>query len=726
MISIPPAGQSINEYPKSILTQAQLEIREKSKLLSTYRGDLFQIHEIITKNIGTGIPFFTAHFGLDPVQGITDKLFTDGAGNFIDTDTPAQRLLKANEVMQYKDPSPQDHGITQEALVTIVSAIPQIRVVQAKIAATEIEIADDAGAIVYGMESKPDADSVKTFFSKYGKPKLGSGTTTSEFAKKNGILNSLYVTSGPRYFTKKVADITYNVQPIVDFYKDAYSKDPAYYWQKIAQVRLSIYSDRKISMYSPVVRLEEVNPNTGAPNGKYVVVAFGSQTKPGNISLSEVKQRMFPDVIISEPGRNPKVMFGQDAYYAEQLQKGQTIWKSTPEKASRPYTAIVLHSWEMPSSSNQLIIQARAGESVGKPVSMYALGPPSKFRVPHILKVIFTLAPKGTEEAMNRIVTGSDAQPSAIEQWFESHLADKHTTMTTGQGKKLVDIAGVNDQERESIWMSERYLLQCVTKACYAALEHPWLYMEGNGFYDRFIDYQARAPGRGAYHDRYAMKEMFGDTWFYDCVGRDENGNDNLPPSGFLAAVREAVREIFTLAKWPQGTPQKLFEAPVNDEQDLLFVKTKFRQAMEGPDYPVPREMYLPEKLNRDLRFTPQLHDEASGAQSSQQGSTNRYAYYFTTNSTGGATYKPNNKRYMYNMTKVYYHARYTKKALGVRTRKPVTLPGGGQLTTVTRSAEETVPGMNEMGDTSLAGAIGVTGAVVGLGMLGLTFLRNR
>ena len=722
MISIPPAGQNINEYPKSILSQAQLEIREKSKLLSTYRGDLFQIHEIITKNIGTGIPFFTAHFGLDPVQGITDKLFTDGAGNFIDTDTPAQRLLKANEVMQYKEPSPQDHGITQEALVTIVSAIPQVRKIQAKIAATEIEIADDAGAIVYGMESKPDADSVKTFFSKYNKPSLGSGTTTSEFAKKNGIQSSLYVTSGPRYFTKKVADITYNVLPIVDFYMDAYSKDPAYYWQKISQVRLSIYRDRKISMYSPVVRLEEVNPNTGAPNGKYVVVAFGSQTKPSNISLSEVKQRMFPDVIISEPGRNPKVMFGQDAYYAEQLQKGQTIWKSTPEKASRPYTAIVLHSWEMPS--DRFIGQAR--DASGSPINVYGVGPPSKVNLPNVLKVIFTLAPKGTEEAMNRIVTGTDAQPSAIEQWFESHLADKHTTMTTGQGKKLVDIAGVNDKERESVWMSERYLLQCVTKACYAALEHPWLYMEGNGFYDRFIDYQARAPGRGAYTDRYTMKEMFGDTWFYDCVGRDENGNDNLPPSGFLAAVREAVREIFTLAKWPQGTPQKLFEAPVNDEQDLLFVKTKFRKAMEGPDYPVPREMYLPEKLNRDLRFTPQLHDEASGAQSSQQGSTNRYAYYFTTNSTGGATYKPNNKRYMYNMTKVYYHARYTKKALGVRTRKPVTLPGGGQLTTVTRSAEETVPGMNEMGDSSLAGAIGVTGAVVGLGMLGLTFLRNR
>lgn len=721
MISIPPAGQSVNEYPKSILSQAQLEIREKSKLLSTYRGDLFQIHEIITKNIGTGIPFFTAHFGLDPVQGITDKLFTDGAGNFIDTDTPAQRLLKANEVMQYQDPSPADHGITQEALVTIVSAIPQIRKVQAKIAATEIEIADDAGAIVYGMESKPDADSVKTFFSKYKKPKLGSGSTVSQFAAKNGIQNSLYVTGGPRYFTKKVGDVTYNVQPIVDFYKDAYSKDPAYYWQKIAQVRLSIYSDRKISTYSPVVRLEEVNPNTGAPNGKYVVVAFGSQTKPGNISLSEVKQRMFPDVIISEPGRNPKVMFGQDAYYAEQLQKGQNIWKSTPEKASRPYTAIVLHSWEMPS--DRFISQARDGS--GSPINVYGVGPPSKVNLPNVLKVIFTLAPKGTEEAMNRIVTGSDAQPSAIEQWFESHLADKHTTMTTGQGKKLVDVAGVNDKERESVWMSERYLLQCVTKACYAALEHPWLYMEGNGF-SRWIDYQARAPSRGAYADRYTMKEMFGDTWFYECVGRDDRGNDKLPPAGFLTAVREAVRQIFTLAKWPALPAQKLFEAPVNDEQDLLFIKTKFRKAMEGPDYPVPREMYLPEKLNRDLRFSPQLHDEASGAQSSQQGSTNRYAYYFTNNSTGGAPYKPNNKRYMYNMTKVYYHARYTKKALGVRTRKPVTLPGGAQLTMVSSSPDQSPPGLNTLGDSSLAGAIGVTGAVVGLGMLGMTFLRNR
>ena len=148
----------------------------------------------------------------------------------------------------------------------------------------------------------------------------------------------------------------------------------------------------------------------------------------------------------------------------------------------------------------------------------------------------------------------------------------------------------------------------------------------------------AMIPGRGS---RIGVFQCHSDGGRYGIDGRhgrDENGNDNLPPSGFLAAVREAVREIFTLAKWPQGTPQKLFEAPVNDEQDLLFVKTKFRKAMEGPDYPVPREMYLPEKLNRDLRFTPQLHDEASGAQSSQQGSTNRYAYYFTTNSTGGAT----------------------------------------------------------------------------------------
>ena len=719
MISIPPAGQSINEYPKSILTQAQLEIREKSKLLSTYRGDLFQIHEIIKKNIGTGIPFFTAHFGLDPVQGITDKLFTDGAGNFIDTDTPAQRLLKANEVMQYKDPSPTDHGITQEALVTIVSAIPQIRKVQAKIDALEIEIADDAGAIVYGMESKPDPDSVKTFFSKYNKPSLGTGTTASEFAKKNGIENKLYVTGGPRYFTKKVEDITYNVQPIVDFYMDAYSKDPAYYWQKISQVRLSIYMDRKISMYSPVVRLEEVNPNTGAPNGKYVVVAFGSQTKPGNISLSDVKQRMFPDVIISEPGRNPKVMFGQDAYYAEQLQKGQNIWKSTPEKASRPYTAIVLHAWEMPS--DRYIAQSR--DRSGSSTNMYAVGPPSKLNLPNVLKVIFTLAPKGTEEAMNRIVSGTDLQPSAIEQWFESYLEREHTTMTTGQGKKLVDIIGVNDMEREARWMADRNLLHCVTKACYAALEHPWLYMEGNGF-SRFIDYNSRSNAGGTYAQRYTLEEMFGVSWYEECIGRDQNGNILSPPQGLLNTVREAVREVFTLAKWPMGVPQKLFEAPVNDEQDLLFIKTKFRKAMEGPDYPAPREMYLPERLNRDLRFSPEIYDPSTGAQSSQQGSTNRYAYYFT-NAGNGAPYKPDNKRYLYNMTKVYYHARYTKKALGVRSRKPVSVPSA-QLTMVPKIQDQPVSGMNEMADSSLAGVIGVTGAVVGLGMLGATFLRNR
>ena len=719
MISIPPAGQSVNEYPKSILTEAQLEIREKSKLLSTYRGDLFQIHEIITKNIGTGIPFFTAHFGLDPVQGITDKLFTDGAGNFIDTDTPAQRLLKANEVMQYKDPSPADHGITQEALVTIVSAIPQIRKVQAKIDALEIEIAKDAGAIVYGMESKPDPDSVKTFFSKYNEPILASGTQVSQFGREMGFKNTIYATGAKRFVVKTVEGIDYNVEEVVKFYKDAYSKDPLHFWNKISQVRLSIYMDRKISMQRGVVRLEEVNPNTGAPSGRHKIIAFIPFKADPNVSLSEVKQRVFPDVIISEPGRNPKVMFGQDAYYAEQLQKGQNIWKSTPEKASRPYTAIVVHAWEMPS--DRYIAQARDGS--GSHINMYAVGPPSKLNLPNVLKVIFTLAPKGTEQAMNRIVSGTDLQPSAIEQWFESYLDREHTTMTTGQGKKLVDIIGVNDMEREARWMADRNLLHCVTKACYAALEHPWLYMEGNGF-SRFINYNSRSNAGGTYAERYTLQEMFGHAWYEECIGRDQNGNILSPPPGLTNTIREAVREIFTLAKWPTTPPQKLFEAPVNDEQDLLFIKTKFRKAMEGPDYPTPREMYLPERLNRDLRFSPEIYDPSTGVQNSQQGSTNRYAYYFT-NAGSGAPYKPDNKRYLYDMTKVYYHARYTKKALGVRSRKPVSVPSA-QLTMVPRIQDQTIDGMNEMADSSLAGVIGVTGAVVGLGMLGATFLRNR
>ena len=44
----------------------------------------------------------------------------------------------------------------------------------------------------------------------------------------------------------------------------------------------------------------------------------------------------------------------------------------------------------------------------------------------------------------------------------------------------------------------------------------------------------------------------------------------------------------------------------------------------------------------------------------------------------------------------------------------------------VPKIQDQPVSGMNEMADSSLAGVIGVTGAVVGLGMLGATFLRNR
>jgi hypothetical protein len=123
-------------------------------------------------------------------------------------------------------------------------------------------------------------------------------------------------------------------------------------------------------------------------------------------------------------------------------------------------------------------------------------------------------------------------------------------------------------------------------------------------------------------------------------------------------------------------------------------------QALEGPDYPKPREMYLPETLNRKLN--------ADG----------------TFSNGAGPTYEGDTSRYFYNKEHVWYHSRYSANGVTIRTRRRV-----GKIQPMVDLVSKSQVARSEMGslnDLDMAGTVGIVGGVAALVAVGLALNRRR
>jgi hypothetical protein len=719
--SIPPPGQSIDNYPGSVLTQTQLDIREKAKLLVKYIQDKLVISNLVEKHLLAAPAFWAAHFGLNPQEGMVTAV--DGAGTALKPAlfklsadgtlpelTPKEKLAIADEVMNYANPSAEENNVKKESVLVIISALPQKYNIEAKMTELTNEMKIAAEEVIYKLEGKPDPDSYKIFFDgmktlptaqldfhnanyiptpwqkswgyvTFTHTTTGAGTLTSKHdlvRNKNNLSSS---TSTVWKAGSDVEGINFHVKAIQQFYFDAYAGDPKHFWDTIATHRLVVELDSDYSMYFMTVRMVKVNPNTGAPKSRGTVVATARRAdynhSGGYRLLSEVQQKMFPDVVISEPGKNPKVLTPTETYYAKELLSAQQIWKSTPRKDVTPMVGMVIQDWKMPimdqsygtqqdltSLQSRMVLSYR-GLSTDRTKSVYATGPVSQMPTKPlaIMQVRYYLQAPGAEDAMRRLLIGSDDNPSAPELWKEE-MNPSATHYTN------------------------------VIKGVYAILDNPWAYMRS---IDDLFNYKARVPG--AYYSSHAhltAEEIFG-SYASDILSKNSNGRYE---EAELNSLLTSIGKVFVKAGWPTEAPRLLFAAPVNDEQDLLFIRTKLNQALEGADYPKPREMYLPETINRKLN--------SDG-----------------TFSNGlGPRYKADTKRYFYNQQHVYYHSLYTMSGVTIRTRKRI---GKIQpMTDIVSKARASQDQMGSLNDLNTAGTIGVIGGGFALIALGYAVSRNR
>lgn len=651
--------------------------------------------------------------------------------------------------MNYANPTATEYNIKKESVLAVIGALPQKYNIQAKVNALITEIKAKAEKVIYGVEGKPDPDSYKIYFEGVNSPPFirnGTGYLTginpifTDFSLKYGhaaILNrnhhyftkaanninkkdwwwlvsnrslkpkptklepltgwsqSNYAmdTETPRiqYSNKSLEGTNIFVNNTVDFYFKAYAGTPRQFWEFISKHRIvSEYSSNYSGML--LAKIVPVNPNTGAPKNSGIIVAAapighyisgtGDELQDHSYRfLSEVQQTMFPDVPISEPGKNPKILTDTTNYYANELGEAQQIWKSTPMKAASPIVAVVQHNWNMMiEDTGRSYFDSRDGKHPE------AYGPISKMaRKPmHIMQVGYYIQSPDTEAAVSRILISTPKNPSAIETWF--------------QREEIFNQRG-----------STRY--NNLIQAVYSVLQHPWIYMEGNGL-NKLLDYKARNALGGTQRDisetKLLMEEVFGTEYIKN------NNSFNRLNSYQWSNRRKAVdllisdvRKVFEIARWPTMPAKKLFSAPVNDEQDLLFIRTKLNQALEGPDYPKPREMYLPEALNRQLKST-----------SSQS------APYWELTSGIDNQFTRNSNRYMFNSDKVYYHSLYSANGVTIRTRKRV-----GKIQSMVDLVSKRQVARTEMGslnDIDTAGTIGIVGGALAVVAAAYAINRNR
>jgi hypothetical protein len=745
--SIPPPGQSIDAYPASVLTETQLDIRENAKLLAQFNSDKKVISDLVEKHLSAAPAFWAAHFGLNPQEGMVTAVDSSGnalkpalfklkADGTLDGLTPKQKLAIADEVMNYANPSAAEHNVRKESVLVVIGALPQKYNIETKITNLTTTIKNLAEKVIYEVEGKPDPDSYKIYFEGaeklpidkiqvdqrpgYAAPNVWQrnwGYTTlrhtqtgnhfSNYQIKGDLVRNktnTYALNQAAWADVNNTSINYYVEGIQQFYFNAYSKGPQHFWQTVAAHRLMAEFDSKYSRSWLVVKLVKVNPNTGAPMGRGVPVAAAPYNQyPSDTYrlVSEVQQTMFPDVPIAEPGKNPKVLTDTTNYYAKELLEAQQIWKSSYQKEKTPVVSIVMQDWKMPISTygpshvrqtyKSLTYYRGMPYSVGSPLrekQVAAVGPISKLPVKPIavMRILYYLQAPGTEEAMERLLIGTEIRPSAPEIWY----AEKKPSQ-------------------------EHY--NKVVKGVYAILDNPWIYMRARN--DLFT-YKARLPPPAEaqqtqtlneYEAHLTAEEIFGnyynDVFDFEYIRPASDGIEwqkkfGRKPVGDteLATLLTDIKRVFEIARWPTIAPTKLFSAPVNDEQDLLFVRTKMNQALEGPDYPKPREMYLPETLNRKLN--------ADG----------------TFSNGAGPTYEGDTSRYFYNKEHVWYHSRYSANGVTIRTRRRV-----GKIQPMVDLVSKSQVARSEMGslnDLDMAGTVGIVGGVAALVAVGLALNRRR
>ena len=603
MQPIVPKGYDINQFPKA-LNANQLAVREVTATLAKSNESIEQTKNVMRDSIGRYPTFFVAHFGLDPLKGIQEKFFPPGHTVKQGGGT-GNTLSIAQEIMAYQNPSAESVGLTLPVVIVIVNGFLRIPYEQAENKEREIERLRFVEKAIFELNYRPTRDSIEAGkqlpkFNDMGrggmKRVLSNHVHSGQFlygaGKELGYTNP----QGPvlKYIflerPHEEGGFKIILKPIIDYYQRAYRGKPKDFWIFSSKHRLGVETDKNYGDDHYVVKVFEVDPVTGAPNGKFYAVARAPipqyQGNPGFL-LAKVKKFLFPEIYLLSAGVALKSS-EREEHYKQQLENAKNMWTGIPDKRKTPISYVIEQKYNYPFKQGS---EPPQNPSVGLTTTP-------------INGVRFMLQPTGIEDAMRRILDINHPAGNAIERWFVNDLMQATVVPTPPNRYKYMKYSIDQAQWKQ---LETRYIK--TVEVVYLLMDNPALHSEGiNGI---TITNAVNSPSGTTIKQR-----LWGDgSWLI-----------NTPSPIYTQYLRDAIK-IFNYAGWPQAAPQEIFSAAIDDEQDLNVIINMFNNYMQEVATVAPGQMYTPESFNG--RLTSMISVAGAGMQSSSQAGLPNYNFGF-------------------------------------------------------------------------------------------------
>lgn len=745
MQSIVPKGYYEDRWPRA-MSGNQIAVSQVTATLAASETSIDNTHKQVAKQIRAYSKFFVPHFGLDPLdhnqpQSLVSIYFPPnhtvkqggGTGN---------TLGIAQELMGFQNPSAADVGMDIWPVVAILNGILRIPYQEEKTSALVDKQMDFVEKAVFELEFRPTRDSLvaalglkvpqgthMTTIRELRKTRswpISAYTSTSSFhssepgaatiQRKFGYarvghssiaLQKRYHTGPPQQYPPYTFDLAVN--EIINHYEEVYQVNnpaatPAMFWQANSRKRIGVEYDAAYGQQNYTVKIFNVDPATGAPRDRGTAVATAPKDKydgnPG-LLLAKVRQVLFPEVYLL----SDQVSMEGDArqeHYKEALLYAKNLWEGISDKAKTPITCVIHQYYNLHKNLDYRGVVPK----------------PTKEDTMPLQSMTMYLQPTGIEDAMRRVLDINHPQ-NAIKKWFggdtKSPLSG-YRQSSNSETRYPNYIHGISPSDFNNIHQHYNKVIQTL----YALLDSPHLYSEGiNG---KTITDTVQNPGELIYRAKLFGKEHplaspageKGPKSFIDYAPRVSNAE-------YTAVLGQALR-IMQLADWPQSAPQKIFDAPVDDEADLNMLMSMFKNYLNQETVIAPGQMYVPEGFNGMLVSEVVLAKEAEPGENL---SDIVWEFHKTVPAiTGRLAYKPSGMLVYYdNWSKVNKMSRYHQGAKTLITKRTVQRTSPFNMPKVITPSATLLETYENSGAIGIFSQIEATKGIIGLAAgLGATF----
>ena len=582
MSSIAPPGNDISKWPKALPSTNQIAVVEAAKNVTTQAGSSTKTMQLINSSIARYSQFFTAHFGLQPTQQMYNTYFknknvTQGAGT----------LAIAQEIMAFKDPAPEDYGLTREVLIGIIVAMSRIESLEGGKQAAKAEADALLEPAVFTLDVRPTAEAYIAYQETQSTKNLSSILKNKTGASVGAVWNGFTKTEvrDPknnkfiRYEFSKQHPDGYKIHGdrILYYYYQAYSKTPKYFWEFSSRHRIRYHIDPKDKSKVDIV-VVSVDPATGAQSqsGFYRVATSTNQNDLSNpgFFLARVKEKLFPELFLLTDG----IVLSTDerkSAYLDQLNTAVNMWTGIPDKAQTPITVTLSQEYTF------------------NPTDGVQNSPNNKTTVPYNYLQI-NLQPTGIEEAMRRILDINHPSGNAVLKWLAyvnnssagTHPTSNNFIVQPNEGEYQYKVI-----TSQSSWNWFTTVTMPNTIACLVqVLGHPYLYQNGLAQVKNIAKSSPQIQS------------------FLAGSARDLP-NANLYLQYYLANAFK----IMELAGWPEGPPQQMFKAPFDDQADISMLVGMFNGHMNEKSTIAPPMMAISEPVQMAIAHKMKMVAQTGG-----------------------------------------------------------------------------------------------------------------